>query len=50
MKTISERLKLTIGNIKFQKEINSFDLEDLEEVLTRVIKLEQEFKITKTKK
>jgi hypothetical protein len=50
MKTISERLSLTLGNIKFQKEINSFDLEELEEVLTRVKKLEQENKILKTKK
>ena len=50
MKTISERLALTLGNIKFQKEINSFDLEELEEVLIRVKKLEQENKMLKTKK
>ena len=33
---------------KFQKEINSFDLEELEEVLIRVKKLEKENKMLKT--
>ena len=40
--TTSQRLNLTIGNIKFQKEIYGFDLEKLEEVLIRVKDLEQQ--------
>ena len=40
--TTSQRLNLTIGNIKLQKEINGFDLEKLEEVLIRVKDLEQQ--------
>ena len=40
--TTSQRLNLTIGNIKFQKEINGIDLAKLEEVLIRVKDLEQQ--------
>ena len=47
--TTSQRLSLTIGNIKFQKEINGFDLEKLEEVLTRVKDLEQQNEILKSR-
>ena len=47
--TTSQRLNLTIGNIKFQKEINDFDLEKLEEVLTRVKDLEQQNEILKSR-
>jgi len=47
--TTSQRLSLTIGNIKFQKEIDGFDLEKLEEVLTRVKDLEQQNEILKSR-
>jgi hypothetical protein len=47
--TTSQRLNLTIGNIKFQKEIYGFDLEKLEEVLTRVKDLEQQNEILKSR-
>ncbi len=43
MYTISERINLTIGNIKHQKNVVLWDdLEKLEEVLNRVKELEQE--------
>jgi uncharacterized protein Yka (UPF0111/DUF47 family) len=43
MYTISERINLTIGNIKHQKNVVFWDdLEKLEEVLNRVKELEQE--------
>ena len=42
--TISERLKLTLGNIKHQKNLVLWDdLEKLEEVLERVQRLEKHF-------
>ncbi len=42
--TISERLKLTLGNIKHQQNrVFWDDLEKLEEVLERVQKLEKHF-------
>ena len=47
--TTSQRLNLTIGNIKFQKEIDGFDLEKLEEVLIRVKDLEQQNEILKSR-
>jgi hypothetical protein len=42
--TISERLELTLGNIKHQKSLVLWDdLEKLEEVLARVQRLEKHF-------
>ena len=41
--TISERLKLTLGNIKHQENLVLFDdIEKLEEVLERVQELEKQ--------